>query len=168
MDGPPFVAPEARRGISFVVAFSHQAGSKQIVGKDAGLGKTITSLADFEVNPPITIPTGKIVFLNEFLRYISNFCLDIFWVGHSCIKVEVLEVDRAEACTFPRQDAVEQELDMFKQCCVGADVAWVAYAIAPNSDAGAIGVIFLQVYITNYHGVADFLLFVCRYVLIVD
>jgi hypothetical protein len=96
------------------------------------------------------------------------FYLDVFWVGYRCIKVEVLEVDRAEACTFPRQDAVEQELYKFKQCCVGADVAWVAYAIAPNSDAGAIGVVFLRAYFTNYHGVADFLLFVCRYVLIVD
>ncbi len=132
------------------------------------MGQTITSLADFEVNPPITIPTGEIVFLNKLLRYVRNFCSDVFWVGHRCIKVEVLEVDRAEACTFPRQDAVEQELDKFKRCCIGANVAWVAYAIAPNSDAGMIGVVFLRAYFTNYHGVADFLLFVCRYVLIVD
>jgi hypothetical protein len=112
--------PEARRGSSFVVAFSHQAGSKEIVGKDAGLGQTITPLADFEVNPPITIPTGEIVFLDKLLRYVSNFYSDIFWVGHRCIKIEVLEVNRAEVCTFPRQDAVEQDLDKFKQCCVGA------------------------------------------------
>ncbi len=108
------MAPEARRGISFVVAFSYQAGLKEIIGKDAGLGQTITPLADFEVNPPIMIPTGKIVLLNKFLWYVSNFYSDVFWVGHRCIEVEVLEVDRAEACTFPRQDAVEQELDKFK------------------------------------------------------
>ncbi len=162
------MVPEARRGSSFIVAFSHQAGSKEIVGEDAGLGQTITPLADFKVNPPIMILTGKIVFLDKFLRYVSNFYLDLFWVGHRCIKVKVLEVDRAEVCTFPRQDAVKQELDKFEQCCVGANVAWVAYTIAPNSDAGVIGVIFLQAYFTNYHGVADFLLFVCRYVLIVD
>ena len=132
------------------------------------MGQTITPLADFEVNPPITIPTGEIVFLNKSLQYVRNFYSDIFWVGHRCIKVEILEVDRAEACTFPRQGTVEQELDKFKQCCVGANVARVAYAIAPNSDAGGIGVVFLQAYFTNYHGVADFLRFVCRYVLIVD
>ncbi len=132
------------------------------------MGQTITPLADFKVNPPIMIPTDKIVFLDKFLWYVSNFYSDVFWVGHRCIKVEILEVDRAEACTFPRQDAVEQELDKFERCCVGANVAWVAYAIAPNSDAGAIRVIFLRAYFTNYHGVADFLLFVCRYVLIVD
>ncbi len=123
------------------------------------MGQTITPLADFEVNPPITIPTGEAVFLDKFLHYVSNFYLDLFWVGHRCIKVEILEVDRAGVCTFLRQDAVEQELDKFEQCCVGTDVAWVAYAIAPNSDAGAIGVVFLRVYFTNYHGVADFLSF---------
>ncbi len=133
MDGPPFVAPEARRGGSFVVAFSHQVGSKEIIGKDARLGQTITPLADFEVNPPITIPTGKIVFLDKFLWYVSNFYPDVFWVRHRCIEVEALEVDRSEACSFPRQDTVEQELDKFKQCCVGAYVAWVAYVIAPNN-----------------------------------
>jgi hypothetical protein len=78
------------------------------------LEQTITPLTDFELNPPITIPTGKIVFLDKFLRYVSNFHSNVFWVGHRCIKVEVLEFDRAEACTFPRQDAVEQELDKFK------------------------------------------------------
>jgi hypothetical protein len=168
LDGPPFVVPEARHRSSFVVAFSHQAGLKEIVGKDACLGQTITPLADFEVNPPIRIPIGDIVFLDKFLRYVSNFYSDIFWVRHRCIKVEVLEVDRAEACTMPRQDAVEQELDKFELCYVGANVAWVAYSIAPNSDAGAIGVLFLRAYFTNYHGVADFPLFVCRYVLIND
>jgi hypothetical protein len=66
LDGPPFVAPEARHGSSFVVAFSHQAGSKEIVGKDARLGQTIIPLTDFEVNPLITIPTSKIVFLDNF------------------------------------------------------------------------------------------------------
>ena len=75
------------------------------------MGQTITPLADFKVNPPITVPTGKIVFFNKFLQYVRNFYSDVFWVGRRCIKVEVLEVNRAEACTFPRQDAVEQELD---------------------------------------------------------
>jgi hypothetical protein len=132
------------------------------------LGQTITPLADFKVNPPITIPTGKIVFLDKFLRCVSNFYSNVFGAGHRCIKVEVLEVDRAEACTFPRQDAVKQELDKFKQCCVGANVAWVAYAIAPNSNAGAIGVIFLRVYFTNTMVWKISSFFVCRYVLIVN
>ena len=32
LDGPPFVAPEARGGFSFMIAFSKKAGSEEIVG----------------------------------------------------------------------------------------------------------------------------------------
>jgi hypothetical protein len=39
LDGVPFVAPEARSGISFVVAFGKKARLEEIVGQDAGLGK---------------------------------------------------------------------------------------------------------------------------------
>ena len=45
----------------------NKAGLKQIIGKDECLGKSITPLADFEVIPPITVPAGKLVPLNEFL-----------------------------------------------------------------------------------------------------
>ena len=78
---------------------------------------------------------------------------------HWYIKVKVFEVDGAEPCPF--------WLDKLKRRCVGANVAWVTYAIAPNSDAGAIGVIFLRAHFTNHHGVTDFLLFVGMQVLIV-
>ena len=53
---------------------------------------------------------------------------------------------------------VEEEMDCL--FCVGAGVARVADAIAINSDAGAIGIIFLRTNLTNHHGVAAFLLFV--------
>ena len=32
LDGMPFVAPEARGGVSFIIAFSKKAGSEEIVG----------------------------------------------------------------------------------------------------------------------------------------
>jgi len=32
LDGAPFVAPETRGGFSFIIAFSKQAGSEEIVG----------------------------------------------------------------------------------------------------------------------------------------
>jgi hypothetical protein len=32
LDGTPFVAPEARGGFSFIIAFSKKAGSEEIVG----------------------------------------------------------------------------------------------------------------------------------------
>ena len=98
----PIVAPEPRSGCRFVVAFNLEAGAKEIVGQDACLGKTITTLANFKVGPPITIPTGEIVFFNEFLQYVRKFDSDICRVGHGRVKVEVLEVDQAEACTLSR------------------------------------------------------------------
>ncbi len=99
LDGMPFVAPEARGGFSFVISLSKKAGSEEIVGKDAGLGKAITALANFEVNPTIPLATFKFVFLNEFCRNVCNFNADIFRVRHWSIEVDILEVDGAETCT---------------------------------------------------------------------
>ncbi len=50
LDGTPFVAPEARGGFSFIIAFSKKAGSKEIVGQNAGLGKAIAAAANFKVD----------------------------------------------------------------------------------------------------------------------
>ena len=36
LDGMPFVAPEARGGVSFIIAFSKKAGSEEIVGQSLG------------------------------------------------------------------------------------------------------------------------------------
>ncbi len=47
LDGTPFVVPEARGGFSFIIAFSKKAGSKEIVGQNAGLGKAIANRGKF-------------------------------------------------------------------------------------------------------------------------
>jgi hypothetical protein len=93
LDGMLFVAPETRIRSHFVVAFGLETGAKEIVGQDTCLGKTITSLADFEVDPPITILTNEIVFFNELLRYVRNFDTNLFRVGHGRVGVEVLQVN---------------------------------------------------------------------------
>jgi hypothetical protein len=98
----------------------------------------------------------------------SDFDVGIFWVGHMGIKVEVLEVNGAEASPFPRQNTVEKELGKFKRPCVGAAVTWVAYAIATNGDAGAIRIVFLGSNFAYHQGVTYFFSFVGWYVLIVD
>jgi hypothetical protein len=46
--------------------------------------------------------------------------VDIFWVEHRGIKVGT------EGCPFPRQNAVEEELDNFKRSGVGANNSRVA------------------------------------------
>ena len=45
-------------------------------------------------------------FLNEFSRDVCDFDADILGIGHWGIKVEVLEVDGAEARTFTREHTV--------------------------------------------------------------
>jgi hypothetical protein len=96
LDGTPFVAPEARGGFRFVISFSKKAGSEEIVGKNAGLGKATTALANFEVNPTVMLVTFKFVFLNEICRNVCNFNADMFMVRYQSIKVEVLEVNGSE------------------------------------------------------------------------
>jgi hypothetical protein len=83
LDGMPLVAPETRGGSHFIVAFGNKAGLKQIVGKDASLGKSITALVDFKVNPTITITvlTHEFVLLDEFSWNVCDFDADISGSG---------------------------------------------------------------------------------------
>jgi hypothetical protein len=51
LEGMPFVAPETQRGSSFIEALSNEAGLKKVISKDAGLGKSVTALANFKNRP---------------------------------------------------------------------------------------------------------------------
>jgi len=168
LDGTPFVAPEARGGFSFVVAFSKKAGSEKIVGQNASLGKAIAALVNFKVDPTIAVSTCKLVLFNKFGRDVCDFDADILRIRHWGIKVEVLEVDGAELCTFAREDTVEQQLEEFKGRGVGADISGVTNTTTCDGDAGTIRIVFLRSNFTHYHGVADFLSFVSGDVMIVD
>ncbi len=101
LDGMPFVVPKSWQGVSFVVALSNMAGSKEIYGKDACLREIVTAVANFEVYPTILIATCEVVFKDEFIRDVGKIDSNIFRIGHGCVKVEVLEVDGAEANTVP-------------------------------------------------------------------
>jgi hypothetical protein len=138
LDGTPFVAPEARGRFSFIVAFSKKAGSEEIVGQNASLGKAVTALANFEVDPTVAVSTCKVVFLNEFRWDVCDFDVDILRVGHWGIEVEVLEADGAEACAFAREHTVEEQLEEFKGRGVGANIPLKTDAIATDGDVGTI------------------------------
>jgi hypothetical protein len=88
-------------------------------------------------------------------------------VMHQSIKVEILEVDGAEMCTWARKHAVEKQLDNFKGCSAGSCVTREADAIAADGDAGAIRIIIFWPHLTYYHGLADFLPFMDQDVMIV-
>jgi len=144
LDETPFVVPETRGGFSFIVTFSKKAGSEEIVGQNAGLGKAIAALDNFEVDPTVMVSTRKLVLLNEFCWDVCDFDVDILR-GRALggINVEVLEVDGTEVYTFARDHTGEQQLEEFKGCGVGADIPRVTDAIASDDDAGMIRIIFI-------------------------
>ncbi len=168
LDGTPFVAPETRGGFNFIIAFSKKAGSEEIVGQNASLGKAIAASANFEVDPAVAVHTRKLVFINKFSWDVCDFDADILRIGHWGIEVEVLEVDGAESRSFAREDTVEQQLEEFKGRGVGATISWVTNTATFDGDAGTIRIVFFRTNFTHYHGVADFLWFVGRDVVIVD
>ncbi len=47
--------PESCHQSHLMIAFSNKAGAKRIVGKDTGLGQTMTLSANFEVYPAIAV-----------------------------------------------------------------------------------------------------------------
>ncbi len=49
------MAPKSRRGSSFVEALSNEAQSEKVIGKDASLGRSVTALANFKVDPAVSI-----------------------------------------------------------------------------------------------------------------
>ncbi len=79
------------------------------------MGKTIASLANFEVDPTALIRTGEIVFLNDLRRNVRDLDADVFRVGHGSVEVEFFKVNGAEPCTLPGDDAVKQEFDEFRE-----------------------------------------------------
>ncbi len=68
LEGTPFVAPEAWRGGCFIESFSKEAGTKKIIGKDTSLGKPITALPNFKIDPAFTVTATEVVFHEEFVR----------------------------------------------------------------------------------------------------
>ena len=72
LDGTSFVAPEARGRFSLIVAFSKKAGSDEIFGQNASLGKAIAASANFEVDPIVAVRTRKLVFFNKFGRDVCD------------------------------------------------------------------------------------------------
>jgi hypothetical protein len=131
------------------------------------LGKSVATLADFEENPSVTVQTCELVFVNEFLWNVQDFGANVFRFGHGHVKVEVVKVDGAKACTISQKDTVKEKLEEFQGCCVGTHIARVADAVAPNGDSCAVRVV-LRSEFTNHLGVTYFLPLVQRDVMVVD
>ncbi len=104
LEWTPFVAPKSQRGSSFVEALSNEAQSEKVIGKDASLGKSITALANFKVDPAILVLAWEIVFIDELVRDVRELDANIFGIRHRSVQIEVLEIDGAEPRSFPGED----------------------------------------------------------------
>ena len=67
LEGTPFVAPEARHRGCFVKTFGNQTGAEQVIGKDACLGESRATTANFKVDPAIAVMSKKDAFGNEII-----------------------------------------------------------------------------------------------------
>jgi hypothetical protein len=132
------------------------------------LGKSITALANVKVDPAVLVLAREIVFSDEPIQDVRELDANIFWIRHRSVQIVVLEIDGAEPSSFSEEDTVEEELDRFKQGCVGAHIARIANPVATDGDMGAVRIILFRTYLTNDHGVADFLALVGRDVLVIN
>jgi hypothetical protein len=132
------------------------------------LGQAIATLADFKVNPSITVQTCKLVFVDELIRDVQDFDANVFGLGHGSVKVEVFKVNGAQAGTFSREYIVEEELEKLQQCCVSTHIARIADAVATNGDLCAVRVALVWMDFTYNQDMAYFSSLVQRDVVVVD
>jgi hypothetical protein len=132
------------------------------------LGQAVATLADFEVNPSITVQTCELVFVNELVWDVQDFDANVFRLEHGRVELEVLNVDGAKVCTFLREYTVEEELEQFQGRCVSTNIARVADAVAPNGDSCAVRVVLVWMDFPHNHGMAYFVSLVEWDVMVVD
>ena len=77
-DGSPLVAPQSRCGSGFVVTVLLKTCFEEVVGKLAGLWQSINSTKDGKVNLSVAGEVVEVIFLDEFLRDVSELDPDIF------------------------------------------------------------------------------------------
>jgi hypothetical protein len=98
----PFVVPKTRSGSSFVEALSNKVQLEKVIGKNASLGKSITALVNFKVDPTISVLAQEVVFFDKLIRDIRDLDVNIFRIRHRCVQIEVLEINDAEPSSLER------------------------------------------------------------------
>ncbi len=101
LEWTPFVVPKSWRGSSFIEALSKKVQSEKVIGKVASLGKSVTALANFKVDPAISVSAREIVFLDELVWDVRELDANIFGIRHRSVQIEVLEINGAEPSSFP-------------------------------------------------------------------
>jgi hypothetical protein len=65
---------------------------------------------DLEVNPSITVQTCELVFVNKLIWDVQDFDVNVFWLGHEPVKVEVLKINGAKVAPFPESTLLRRSL----------------------------------------------------------
>jgi hypothetical protein len=73
---------------------------------------------------------------------VQDFDVNVSWLGHGSVEVEVFKVDVAKVCTFSQEYTVEEKFEELQGCCVGTHIARVADAVATNGDLCVLGLSF--------------------------
>jgi hypothetical protein len=114
------------------------------------------------------VQTCELVFIDELVWDVQDCDANIFRLGHGSVKVEILQVNGAKACTFLRDYTVEEELEKLQGRCVSTQISRVANAVATNGDPFVVRVILVWTDFTYNHGMAYFLSLVRRDVVVVN
>jgi hypothetical protein len=107
LEWTPFMAPTSWHGRSFGEALSNEVQSEKVIGKDASLGKSVTALANFKVDPAILVSAREIVFLDELVWDVRELDANLFLIRHRSVQIEVLEINGAEPSSFLGEDTIE-------------------------------------------------------------
>jgi hypothetical protein len=65
---------------------------EKVIGKDASLWKSVTALANFKVDPAVSVLAREVVFLDELVQDVRELDANIFRIRHRSVQIEVLEM----------------------------------------------------------------------------
>ena len=134
------------RGVVYsCIAIAAEEMDQLFFGKDAGLRKTIHSVAYLHIYFSIVDNVSEFVLRDDFLGDGVDGDEHVFVIIHWCAKIVVFNIhDQAEpTSTWGRECAVHE---YFESCCVchfHTQIARVIDEVAANSDACAVRFSFL-------------------------
>ncbi len=101
LDRTLLLFPKSRSRVGFVVSLLFQSLAEEIIGQNAHLGQPIATTANFKVDPPIdVILPSKPVLQNKLFWNVCEFNMDVLWIFHRRVKVEIFYVDACKPCAL--------------------------------------------------------------------
>ena len=162
------MAPHARGGECVIVSCSVEYFSEEIVGELYKLVKAIENFPNFEIDPTVLCETTEVVSVNKFFKDTGESDMCIFTTIERSSQVKVFYVKGNKLGASSRKNTVDKDFNKFQGTRGSAIIARVENEVASNSDADAIGSLFLWSDFTNHFGVCDYLSLVNMDVLVAN